>query len=937
MKKPPLFISFFLLFAIGIWQINAQTSTSSHLEVQPSADEILIYDINATGVAKPLVWGLDTAQANETNVKRSISFMGIDNVDVVRVSYFTHLPLVGPNNDELHPDIKLLLNKRLGYLALLGRPMNLTMNSIRNSVDASYGDPSNGGYDPVAWAANIAATIRYFEDAGHNVISVAPCNECDNGSTYGNGDKPFSLALNTELRKLPELDGVRITSSTLNTDQAEPWYTYLKNTLEEGTTHQLAGSFANYASFFELVRQDGNYASNDELHNVIEAMAGLEYGLQMGIWWGTPEYTGGRFLKATKGSRLAYTENRGNWTAAAVYRNDDGQVEAYLGASERQAVATSYKFVSKDRAVFYDGQGPQREFFMQMPGGTGYHQNQPNAERLINIQWGEDVQPAINGMYKLVNRESGKVIQVAGGSTANGANIVIGSDADQLFQQWEMSMVPADVGGDFTYYKIGLGSATIQKLAVDASRLDNNTNIVSAGDSSSLNRHWFIEYAEDGWFFIGSRVSGKFLDAASITDNANVRQWERETGTDAHSQQWRFLPIGAPVEFDAPTAPTNLIATGNPESIQLNWTVSPEGDVAGYTIFRAESAGGTYSTIGRNVTTTSFVDNTVTIGRQYFYKIKAVDSSLNSSSYTVEVSATTSGNNALVAHYEFEQNILDTSINLNHTASSGAISYDSGEIGSESLVLNGSSFLQVPPDIANQEEITVATWVYWNGGNVWQRIFDFGNNPNEFMYMSPYSGTGYVQFGINNGSGLQTLDATVALTENQWSHVAITLGATAARLYINGILINESNTVTARPIDFKPMFNYIGKSQFSTNPLLSGRIDDFRIYNYELTAQDIANLYNKTLSTETCENNCIEGLSFWPIPADNILNFSSIDNSNELTTANIYDINGRLLKTKNFVNSAHGELNVSKLPSGMYILKLNKGEKTSIKKLLIKH
>ena len=933
MKNNTLFISFLLLFAIGTWQINAQTSTSSNFVVQPSADEVLFYDVNATGIPKTMLWGLDTAWASEENFRRGMAFMGPENVDVVRVSYFTEKALV---NGELDPAIKALIDKRLGYLALLGRPMQLTMNSVRNSVDPIYG--TQGNYNPVTWAANIAATISYYEAAGHEVISLAPCNECDLGTSNGNGDKPFSAALNTELRKLPELDGVRISSSTLSTDQALSWYNYLKPTLDEGITHQLAGTFANYALFFQTVRNDNKYASNDELHNVIEAIVGLEYGLQMGIWWGTPEYTGGKFLKASKGSRLAYAENRPNWTAASVYRNQDGQVEAFLGASERQAVATSYKFVSQNRAVYYDGHGPQREFVMQMPGGTGYHQNQPNAERVINIQWGEDIQPAItNGMYKLVNRESGKVIQVANGSTNDGANIEVGTDAGQTYQQWEMNAVPANVGGDFTFYKIGLGSNTSKKMAVDASNLFNNGNIISFADSNSINRHWFIEYVEDSWFYIGSRISGKFLEVASTSENANVRQWEKKTGLNAYIQQWRFLPVNAPVEFNAPSVPNNLVATGNPESIKLDWTASPEADVAGYTIFRAETAGGTYSTIARNVPTTSFVDNTVTIGGQYFYKIKAVDNSLNASAYSAEVSAIANGNNALVAHYEFEQNILDSSINLNHTASSGTISFDSGEIGSESLVLNGSSYLQLPPDIANQEEITVATWVYWNGGNIWQRIFDFGNNQNEFMYMSPYSGTGYLRFGINNGSGLQTLDATVALPENQWSHVAVTLGATTASLYINGVLINESNTVTARPIDFKPMFNYIGKSQFSTNPLLNGRIDDFRVYNYALTAQDIANLYNKTLSTDSCENNCIDGLTFWPVPANEILNFSFTNNTNEITTANIYDINGRLLLTEDFVNTAKGQLSVAQLPSGMYLLKLNKGEKISVKKLLIRH
>lgn len=36
--------------------------------------------------------------------------------------------------------------------------------------------------------------------------------------------------------------------NTLNSDQALPWYNYLKDQLDEGNTHQLAGSFDNFAN-----------------------------------------------------------------------------------------------------------------------------------------------------------------------------------------------------------------------------------------------------------------------------------------------------------------------------------------------------------------------------------------------------------------------------------------------------------------------------------------------------------------------------------------------------------------------------------------------------------------------------------------------------------------------------------------------------------------
>ena len=79
--------------------------------------------------------------------------------------------------------------------------------------------------------------------------------------------------------------GPRAGGNTLNCDEALPWYNALKDYLDEGNTHQLAGSFDNYALFFQTVKNDGKVVTADELHNVGEAIVGVEYGMENGIWW----------------------------------------------------------------------------------------------------------------------------------------------------------------------------------------------------------------------------------------------------------------------------------------------------------------------------------------------------------------------------------------------------------------------------------------------------------------------------------------------------------------------------------------------------------------------------------------------------------------------------------------------------------------------------
>ena len=381
-----------LALGTGFSSLSAQTNAASdQITAQPAADRIVPFRLSEQGVVRPVEWGLDTAWEDEGNIRRGQGFM--ETVDIVRVSFRPTDPIV---DGDLGADQKEHIQTRLGLLDFVSPKPKLAINSDHPKIDDSYKGNAR------AWAQMMDLHTRYFQDAGYEVISVAPFNEPDYTYT-GQGTKADFYKIAVELRANPRFENIRICGgNTLNCDEALPWYNYLKEQLDEGNTHQLAGEFNGYAAFYETVRKDGKMAMNDEMHNVMEAMVGLEYGLQTGIWWGSAEYARGEFCKISRGGeRLAYAEHRPNWTAASVYRSKDGsKVQAFGGVSERQAKTTTYRFVSKEKDVFYDGYGPQREFYLEMPGGISYQdKEQQNAERVVNITWGEDIQPVIDGQY----------------------------------------------------------------------------------------------------------------------------------------------------------------------------------------------------------------------------------------------------------------------------------------------------------------------------------------------------------------------------------------------------------------------------------------------------------------------------------------------------------------------------------------------------------
>lgn len=892
---------------------------------QPATDRTVTFSVSDTGVYKPIVWGLDLAWLSESNIRRGIAFMGADRIDVIRASFQPTLPLV---NGDISGSQITDLNTRLGIIDLTGTKTKVVLNCDHPSVDASYVG------NAVNWAALIDATAKRIQARGRTIVSVSPFNEPDFGwsqYTGSNGQRDF-LNICTELRKNTRFDGIRLCgANTLNSDQALPWYNAIKTVLDEGNTHQLAGSFDNFAAFYQAVRANGDIATGDELHNVMEAMVGVEYGMQTGIWWGTAEYARGEFVKASDGRRLAYAEHRPNWTAASVYRTLEGKIQAFGGTSERQAATTTYKFVSKDKDVFFDGIGPQREYIMTLPGGTAYQTGQTNAERVVNITWGNDIQPIINGRYVLVNRNSGKVVEVAGGATTTGATIRQNANTGATYQQWNVTPVDSRVGGDFSYYTM---TAANSGLAMDLNNwsLSNGGGLITWSDTKGGNQQWYLEYASDGWFYIRNRHSGKCLDVSgsSLANTASLNHWDFLGRT---SQQWRLIPVGAPVEFVVPSAPSNLVATPSSSSVRLDWTASPETDVVGYTIYRSDSTGKAYNTIARNVTSTSFVDNTTSTGKNYYYVVRAVDKSLNRSVYSNEANIILSNSTDQVVRLQFDGNTLDSTLNLNHSASYGGVTYGTGKVGTNAITLNGStSFLQLPVNVANSNEMTIATWVYWNGITTGQRIFDFGNGSNESMYLSPRVALGGMRFGIKNNGTEQVLNTTV-LPTYKWQHVAVTLGASGATLYVNGVQASTSSSVTIRPSDFKPVMNYIGRSQ-STYPLFYGLMDDFRIYNYALSATEVADLVG-TLSGLP-DNRSGKNLSIFPVPAnDKVQVCYSNGNSAEITTLSLHNLKGQQIMQKQLFQET--ELDVSSLPSDIYVLKLTNRTETLVSKLAVKH
>ena len=187
----------------------------------------------------------------------------------------------------------------------------------------------------------------------------------------------------------------------------------------------------------------------------------------------------------------------------------------------------------------------------------------------------------------------------------------------------------------------------------------------------------------------------------------------------------------------------------------------------------------------------------------------------------------------------FEDDFTDNFGNYAASAS-GSPAFGLGRIGRGMIFDGVDDSLALPAGIADSQDITIAAWIYWNGGAAWQRIFDFGTGTGQYLMLTPSSGTN-LRFSIVSNAVTQDLNTTV-MPAGQWVHVAVTLSGDTGRLYVNGALVATNAAMTLNPSDIRPTQNFIGDSQYAADPLFSGRIDDFRVYNYALSGLAVAAL-----------------------------------------------------------------------------------------------
>jgi GH43 family beta-xylosidase len=243
------------------------------------------------------------------------------------------------------------------------------------------------------------------------------------------------------------------------------------------------------------------------------------------------------------------------------------------GTPSPPANAVYYLVVNKDSGKCLAVKGDStadRAQIQQLPCNDGTNQH-----------WSLDY--LANGYYRLLNRNSGKALEVAGGpsATQDGALIQQSSWTHSANQQWRLvaasdgwvriearhSGKAIDISGcgkddganaqqataqnetacqQFRLQPVGdveiLSASSSKLLAVEQASTTDDANVSLWSEAETTDQRWKLVHTDSGYYQVVASHSGKCLDVASgsIDNGANIDQ---QSCNSSANQQWRLDPL----------------------------------------------------------------------------------------------------------------------------------------------------------------------------------------------------------------------------------------------------------------------------------------------------------------------------------------------------------------------------------------------------------
>jgi len=172
---------------------------------------------------------------------------------------------------------------------------------------------------------------------------------------------------------------------------------------------------------------------------------------------------------------------------------------------------------------------------------------------------------------------------------------------------------------------------------------------------------------------------------------------------------------------------------------------------------------------------------------------------------------------------------------------------------------------------------------------------------------------------FSNAFARSTSNVLEAKDVATWKHVAFTFDGANVKLYIDGVLVKhedgfDSNYTIVHWSNLLSLGAFRQDDAQKTTDRFKGTIDELYFYNRVLSGTEVLALMQETLGLE--ELGVSNALRIYPNPAGNTIQISGLDTS---VSYKIISTQGKILMS----GFTTGNLNISDLESGFYILQID--------------
>ncbi len=302
----------------------------------------------------------------------------------------------------------------------------------------------------------------------------------------------------------------------------------------------------------------------------------------------------------------------------------------------------------------------------------------------------------------------------------------------------------------------------------------------------------------------------------------------------------------------------------------------------------------------------------------------------------------------LVGDYPLNGDAVDMSGFDNHGVVSGAQpAPDRFEAPDRALAFDGvDDFIAIAgrPSLNSEKAIAINFWMKWQGNATKEEyVLSHGSWQNRLKIS--ILDNKRLRWTVKTNAGVADLDSQTELSPDVWTNICVLYGEKELHIYINGVADASqawTGLLAVTSMDFLIAQMLPGDQQYN----FKGILDDVKIYNRLLSAQEIKELYNNATLVNGRRNTPDEDpvlLRPYPNPFNSTVVIPLQGKTVQKATVRIYNVKGQCLRSidNSQVSSQQGAITWDArddsgrpLPSGLYFIAVERGQSLVRSKVL---